>query len=141
MKTIKGDNFITRYDSDTQLLYGIYGAEANGETTARIYMALIRLMRQANLSEITGIILDLRRVDSFSRDNLAAMQRESFRFNQKNDLSQIPLAFVVNTDMQEQIANLVIQMTPDKDRSEITFSTAEARAYFDDWHQHTVART
>jgi|GEM_PF-3996294 len=141
MKTIKGDKFITRYDEEKSLLYGIYGAEANGEATALIYMSLIRLMRDVNVTDVKGLIIDLRRVDSFSRDNLAAMQRESFRFNQKNDLSLIPVAYVVNTEMQEQIANLVIQMTPDKDRSEITFSTAEAQAYFTDWHQGHTART
>lgn len=136
MRTIKGNNFITRYDEDKQVLYGIFGAEATGETTALIYMAILRMIRDIDVAQLQGIQFDLRRVDSFSRDNLASMQRESFRFNNKYKISHVPVAFVVITEMQEQIATLAIQMTPDKDRSEIVFSTAEAYAYFSDWHNH-----
>ena len=141
MKTIKGNNFITRYDEDKNVLYGIFGAEATGESTVLLHMAMLRIIREQGISQLHGIQYDLRRVDNFSRDNMAAMQREIFRLNRRHDISKVPVAYVVNSEMQEQIANMVIQMTPDKDRSEIVFSTAEAYAYFADWHEQHNART
>ncbi len=141
MRTIKGDHFITRYDEDKNVLYGIFGAEATGETTVLLHMAMLRIIREQNISQLYGIQYDLRRVDNFGRDNMVAMQRESFRLNRRHDISQVPVAYVVNTEVQEQIANMVIQMTPDKDRSEIVFSSAEAYGYFKEWHEQHDART
>jgi len=93
------------------------------------------------VENIQGIIYDMRRIDTFSRDNLAAMQRESYRFDAREDLSGIPAAFVVESAMQEQIADLLIKMTPGKGRKDICFSSAEAHAFFADWHaQYGKAR-
>lgn len=140
MKTIKGDNFIARYDDEKQVIHGIYGAEATGETTALMYMAISKFMREIDLNHLQGIEFDLRRIETFARDNMSSMQRESFQLNKRYDMSRIPVCFVVHTKMQEQMAYHVIQITPNKDRSDIVFSTAEAHAYFAEWHDYNDAR-
>lgn len=134
MKTIKNRHFIVRYDESKEVLYGIYGSEANGEITTLMFVAELRIADDIGTDNIKGTIYDLRRVEAFSRDNLAAMQRESFRLDSKLNMSNIPAAFVVQSETQEQMAEMLIKMTPGKERKAVVFSTAEAHAYFAEWH-------
>ncbi|MEL6526724.1 MAG: hypothetical protein AAFQ07_13560, partial [Chloroflexota bacterium] len=125
---------IVRYNDQNNILYSIYGTEATAEKTVRLFMAEMKMAEEVGIENIQGIIYDMRRIDVFSRDNLAAMQRESFRFDSREDLSGVPTAFVVESMMQERIADLLIKMTSGKERKNICFSSAEAHAFFAEWH-------
>lgn len=134
MQTIKGENYIVRFDNKKGILYGIYGAVATGEITARIYMSKLKFIRNLGIENISGMIFDMRRVEEFSRDNLASMQRESFNMDKKYNTSYVPIAIVVDTQMQEQVARMLIGATSGQERKCIVYSLAEAQAALEEWH-------
>lgn len=140
MQTIKGENYIVRYDNETGVLYGIYSSIATGEITALIHMSALKFVRNAGIENISGMIFDMRRVEEFSRDNLAAVQRESFNIDKKYNMNFVPIAFVVETGMQEQFARMFIGSTNGQDRKTIAFSLAEAHMFFEEWHQNNSAQ-
>lgn len=139
MQTIKGENYIVRFDNKKGILYGIYGAIATGEVTARIYMSNLKFVRNVGIENILGMIFDMRRVEEFSRDNLASMQRESFNIDKKYNMSHVPIAIVVDTRMQEQVARMIIGATAGQERKCIVYSLAEAQAAFEEWHSTNSA--
>jgi hypothetical protein len=139
MQTIKGENYIVRFDDEKSVVYGIYGTQATGETTARIHMSVLKFVREIGSENIYGLIFDMRRIEEFSRDNFASMQRESFNIDKKFDMSHIPVAFVVDTQMQEQFARMLIGATSGHDRKYIVYSLAEAFMFFEEWHSENSA--
>jgi hypothetical protein len=103
MRTIKGDDYISRYDNVTNIIYGIYAPAVTTESTIALYAAITQLLLGVDIKIIRGIVMDFRRVERFPGGNLATVQRESHALNRKFDLSHIPTALVVDTPLQEQI--------------------------------------
>ncbi|MDQ7027752.1 MAG: hypothetical protein Q9P01_16760 [Anaerolineae bacterium] len=139
MQTLKGDNYIVRYDEINCIFYGIYDAVVTTQSTAALYIAASQLLASIDINAIRGIVMDFRRVERFDKGNIVTVQRENHTINHKFDLSHIPVALVVDTPLQEQIVDYTSKVTPDHDRKQIVFSIAEAYIFFDEWHQEHCA--
>ena len=105
MQTIKGADFIVRYDAINRILYHIYSTIVTPKSTNEIYATGIQLITRVGVDNLHGIVLDFRRVTRFEKGHMEAVQRESQHANQQFDLSNIPIALVVDTPLQEQIVN------------------------------------
>jgi hypothetical protein len=140
MQTIKGENYIVRYDDEKGILYGIYSSVASGDITARIYMSSLKFVRTVGIDNIQGMIFDMRRVEEFSRDNLASIQRENFNMDRKFNMNFVPTALVVDTAIQEQFARMTIGVSNGQERKCIVYSLAEAHMFFEEWHSENSAQ-
>ena len=139
MQTIKGDDYIARYDDANHIIYGIYSAVVTAESTTALYSRLAQLFAQVDIKSIRGLVMDFRRVERFDKGNMTAVQRESHNFNQQFSLSHLPVALVVHTPLQEQIVSITRRVTPDPHRKQIVYSIAEAHTFFDEWHKEHSA--
>ena len=139
MQTIKGDDYIARYDETNNIIYGIYGAVVTAESTTGLYSRLAQLFTEADVKTIRGLVMDFRRVERFDKGNMAAVQRESHTIHHKFDLSHLPVALVVDTPLQEQIVSITNKVTPEPFRKQIVYSIAEAHTHFDEWHKEHSA--
>jgi hypothetical protein len=138
MQTIKGDDYITRYDAINNLIYGIYGTLVTSESTVALYQAMTQLFAGVDVKTIHGLIMDFRRSARFDKGTITTVQRESHILNQCFNLAHVPVALVVDTPLQEQIVSFITRVTPDPHRKQIVYSIAEAYAYFDEWHQEQL---
>lgn len=139
MQTLKGDDYIARYDDTNNIIYGIYDAVVTPESTVALYIAIAQLLASIDIKTVRGLVIDFRRVERFAKGNMATVQRESYTLNNKFDLSTAPMALVVDSPLQEQIVDFTTKVTPNRDRKQIVFSIAEAYTFFDEWHKEHSA--
>jgi hypothetical protein len=66
--------------------------------------------------------------------NLTSAQRQSQQFNTKADVSNHPVALLVDTFMQEQILQVELKISPQQDRKRIVRSEDEAYAFIASFH-------
>ena len=128
--------FIVTFDTATGYLHGKYGEVVNGEIAALVYMRGIGLVKpHGGIPAVKGCIFDFRQVERFERDNLAQVQRESYRLNSKVSLDHVPVALLVETKVQEQTIRISQQITPEQHRKRIVKSVTEAHNFFKEWHE------
>lgn len=135
---ITGQNYIVRYDEDTQVLFAIYGDIVKAETVMHLYIACERLIRTIGEAHIRGLILDYRRVEQFEKGSLETEQREGTALHHKKKLDEMPMALVAETLVQTQLVNVILRLTPNARVKRHTTTLADALAHIEHWHNQNA---
>ncbi len=130
------ENFSAWYDDEQQILHVVYKGVLTADTTAHFYRWLGEIIqrRPAEVVNAKGSIYDFRQVTGFDSRNLTSAQRQSQQFNTKADMSNHPVALLVDTYLQEQILRVELKISPQQDRKRLVHTEAEAYAFIASFH-------
>jgi hypothetical protein len=130
------ENFSAWYDDEQQILHVVYKGVLTSDTTAQFYRWLGEVIqrRPAEVVNAKGSIYDFRLVTGFESRNLTSAQRQSQPFNSKADVSNHPVALLVDTYLQEQILRVELKISPQQDRKRLVRTEAEAYAFIASFH-------
>jgi len=136
LEHIDTENFSAWYDDQQQILHVVYNGVLTPDTTAQFYRWLSAVIqrRPQDVVRAKGSIYDFRGVTGFDSRNLTSAQRQSQQFNTKADVSNHPVALLVDTLMQEQILRVELKISPQQDRKRIVHSEDEAYAFIASFH-------
>jgi hypothetical protein len=133
---IETENFDAWYDDAQQILHVVYKGVLTPDTTAQFYRWLggVIQRRPQDVVRAKGSIYDFRGVTGFDSRNLTSAQRQSQQFNTKADVSNHPVALLVDTFMQEQILQVELKISPQQDRKRLVRSEDEAYVFIASFH-------
>src|SRR5262245_38336564 len=108
---IDTEQFSGWYDDETLILNVVYKGVLSPDVTAQMYRWLGEVIqrRPADVVRARGTIYDFRQVTGFDSRNLTSAQRQSQQFNNNNDVSNHPVALLVDTFLQEQILRVELK--------------------------------
>lgn len=127
----------TYYDSELKLLIVSYHGILSADITKQFYQWLIPTM-QTNphlITEARGSIFDFRDVQEFQASNITTTRRESGAASQTADISNHPVALIVDTMLQERMVESTMRLTVQRDRKRVVHSIDEAVEFINEWHQ------
>jgi len=136
VERIDTEQFSAWYDDETLVLYVVYKGVLSPDVTAQMYRWLGEVIqrRPADVVRAKGSIYDFRQVTGFDSRNLTSAQRQSQQFNNKVDVTNHPVALLVDTFLQEQILRVELKISPQQDRKRMVHSEAEALAFIASFH-------
>ncbi|MEO8609832.1 MAG: hypothetical protein ABI690_18210 [Chloroflexota bacterium] len=136
LEPIDTENFSGWYDDEIQVLRVAYKGVLSPDVTAQMYRWLGEVIqrRPADVVRAKGSIYDFRQVTGFDSRNLTSAQRQSQQFNTKVDMTNHPVALLVDTFLQEQILRVELKISPQQDRKRMVHSEAEALAFIASFH-------
>lgn len=132
---LQTERAVTEYDEDERLLIIRYFNELDGETTRLVYNWFINAITGVDPGDVRGVIYDFSEVKRFTASNLTETRKGSLDLNARVDLSQIPIALVAKTVLQEQHIHISMKTTPNEERKAIVRDIHQARQYIRDWHR------
>jgi len=124
-----------RYDETSRLLRVTYFGDLAENTPALFYQWLDHVDATIGIKNVRGVILDMRKMTKFHESNLSSTVKESRTMNREVDMSHLPVVFWVQNPYQEEIARILIKLTPQKNRRVLRHTEAEALAFIEDWHK------
>jgi hypothetical protein len=139
IKALKTEQIEAEFDEVRGLLLVKYCGELSSDVTKQFYGWLVGEM-QANpekVGESRGSIFDFRDVTDFGIDNLSATQQSSKQVNKQADVTNHPVALIVNDVYQEGMVKLSMQVTEQQERKRIVKSVDEAVAFIQSWYKNT----
>jgi hypothetical protein len=130
------DQFSAWYDDESLILYVVYKGVLTPDVTSQMYRWLgdVIQRRPADVVRARGSIYDFRQVTGFDSRNLTSAQRQSQQFNNKVDVTNHPVALLVDTLFQEQILRVELKISPQQDRKRLVRSEAEALDFILNFH-------
>lgn len=136
LERIDSKEFSGWYDDETSILHVVYKGVLTPDVTTQMYRWLGDLIqrRPADVVQAKGSIYDFRQVTGFDSRNLTSAQRQSQQFNNKIDMTNHPVALLVDTLMQEQILRVELKISPQQDRKRVVHSEAEALDFIASFH-------
>lgn len=135
LERIDTDQFSGWYDDETRILHVVYKGVLTPDTTTHMYRWLGEVIqrRPADVVRARGSIYDFRQVTGFDSRNLTSAQRQSQQFNTRIDMTNHPVALLVDTLLQEQILRVELKISPQQDRKRLVRSEAEAFDFIADF--------
>jgi hypothetical protein len=136
LESIDTEQFSGWYDDETQILHIVYKGVLSPDVTSQMYRWLGEVIqrRPADVVRARGSIYDFRQVTGFDSRNLTSAQRQSQQFNNKVDVTNHPVALLVDTLFQEQILRVELKISPQQDRKRMVHSEAEALDFIANFH-------
>ena len=137
IKALKTEQIEADFDEVRGFLLVKYCGELSSDVTKQFYGWLMGEM-QANpekVSEARGSIYDFRDVTDFGMDNLSATQQSSKQVSKQADVTNHPVALIVNDVYQEGMVKLSMQVTEQQERKRIVKSVDEAVAFIQSWYK------
>jgi hypothetical protein len=137
IKVLKTEQIEAEFDDIRGFLLVKYRGELSSDVTKQFYGWLMGEM-QANpekVSEARGSIYDFRDVTDFGMDNLSATQQSSKQVSKQADVTNHPVALIVNDVYQEGMVKLSMQVTEQQERKRIVKSVDEAIAFIQSWYK------
>lgn len=125
----------TQYDERHGVLIVRYHNELSGESVREMYAWCLEAIAQVGLAMVRGVIYDFSEVSRFTFSNLAAVQRGSLEINGRIDLSEIPVALVARSLLQEQHLAMSMGATPDTERKKIVPTIQAGMQFISTWHR------
>jgi len=138
IKPLKTEQIEAEFDDIRGFLLVKYHGELSSDITKQFYGWLMGEM-QANpekVSEARGSIYDFRDVTDFGMDNLSATQQSSKQVSKQADVTNHPVALIVNDVYQEGMVKLSMQVTEQQERKRIVKSVDEAVAFIQSWYKN-----
>ncbi len=138
------DSVLGEYHDSDGIVRVTYRGVLTADVTRVMYGWLGRLIAQngGDISRTRGSIYDFRQVIDFDSRNFSTAQSQSANLKtqvDRIDLSQHPVALVVNTIKQEQFVKLTMQVVGQEKRQRIVRSIEDAEAFIAAFHrQHTT---
>lgn len=123
------------YDPKNRILYVQYRGHITSEITTQVYAWISALISTYGLTQVRGSIFDFREVTNFVVGNLSTTQHQSYLLNSQVDLSDHPVALLVNNIYQRAMVKAALNVTPQQERKRIVHSMEGALAFIHDWHQ------
>ncbi len=124
------------FDTDTGLAWAVYRGVMTASLIIKTYKTIAQLASQIadQQNAFLGGIFDFRAVTDFDKYSLSTVMRESKRLNMKMDFSQLPVALLVGSALQEHMVRVTMKVTPQDYRKRIVHSEEEALEFFKEWH-------
>ena len=128
IERMEAEQFTAWYDDDVNILYVVYKGVLTADVTAQVYRWLGDAIRRnpAEVSRARGSIYDFRQVTGFDSRNLTSAQRQSQQLNNQVDMSNHPVALLVQTPAQETIIHVELKISPQQDRKRLVRTEEEA---------------
>ena len=123
------------YDDTSRLMRVTYFGDLAEETPQLFYKWLDQLHEAIGIKNVHGAIFDFRKMTKFHESNLSSTVKESRSANRNIDMSHLPVVFWVQSAYQEEIARILIKLTPQKNRRTFARSEEEALAFIEAWHR------
>jgi hypothetical protein len=136
-------NVIAHFDEEDSVLRITYIGQVTPDVTESVYSWIGRLIVSSggNVGLARGSIYDFRQVTDFVNRNLSTAQRESSQLSRKVDVSNHPVALLVDTFYQEQFVRLSMKVSKQDNRKRIVHSEADALTYIDEFHLKLTPQT
>lgn len=134
MDSVEEQGYVIDFDSQTGVLSAIYGEILNGRYTAEVYSECLNVLTREGVENVKGVIFDFRNVQVSEKDNLRTAQASSHRANNKVDMSNLPVALIATSRLQQAIVQVSVKVGADTHRKRIVSTTEEALAFFNEWH-------
>lgn len=122
------------YDPAEHIVHVVYQSEVTPQVTKEVYSWTADLAQKVPPGTVRGAIYDFRATTQFVAANISTVQRESRTLNSKVNMSNIPVALIVTTLMQEQMVRVGMKITPEENRKRIVKSEEEALSFIQQWH-------
>lgn len=135
MVSVEEQGYAIDFDSKTGVLTATYGEILNGRYTAEVYSACLNILADEGVENVRGVIFDFRQVKVSEKDNLRTAQSSSYRANKKVDMSNLPVALVATSPLQQAIVKVSVKVGADQHRKRIVSTSEEALAFFTEWHE------
>lgn len=135
VNTLQTEQINAIYDEANRLLRVTYFGDLAPETPLLFYQWLDHVHEALGIKNVLGAIFDFRQMTKFHESNLSTTIKESRSANREIDMSHLPVVFWVKTAYQEEIARILIKLTPQKNRRTLAYSEQEALAFIANWHQ------
>jgi hypothetical protein len=126
------------YDGEHKLLCVTYRGYVTADVTTQVYAWIRRLIEAHGLKDVHGSVFDFREVTNFVVGNLTATQSNSYHLNNKYDLSNHPVALLVNTIYQRAMVKATLNVTPQQERKQLVYSLEGAFAFIAEWHAQSA---
>jgi len=125
----------TKYDPESRIAYITYRGALGPDASGAAYKWIDRLINEVGIAHVYGEIFDFRQVLEFLPENLMDARKKSRRMNMKNNITNLPVAMIVNGLVQVEILRGPLQNVPENARKRIVYSMDEALAFLDEWHE------
>jgi hypothetical protein len=137
IQALKTEQIEAEFDDVRGLLLVKYRGELSSDVTKQFYGWLMGEM-QTNPEKVTearGSVYDFRDVTDFGIDNLSATQQGSKQVTKQADVTNHPVALIVNDVYQEGMVKLSMQVTDQQDRKRVVKSMDEAVTFIQEWYK------
>lgn len=135
IRVLEKDGFTAHLDEKTKIPHVTYPKHLTPEITVAMYKWFGEIIDALGLDVLQGCVFDFTHVEKFHPNNLRAARAESRKINVKTDLSNFPVAFLVQDMRQEQMLRVSMKLTQNPARLRILYSLESARAFILDWHK------
>jgi hypothetical protein len=132
---LKTDLVTTEFDERHGILIVHYHKELTAESTRQMYGWMLETAREYGIDFVNGVIYNFSDVKRFTRSNLVATQKNSLTINAQIDLSQMPVAMVAKTLIQEQHLSISLKATPGESRKRIVNSIQQGITFIEQWNR------
>jgi hypothetical protein len=126
------------FDEERHLIRVVYSEELPIEVPVLFYRWLESLVEAVDIKTVRGGTFDLRKTKNIHPQILGRTSKESRAANRKTDMSHVPIAFIVETLYQSEVARILIHLTPQPERRHIVKSEEEALRFIDEWNKTHV---
>jgi hypothetical protein len=127
------------YDEASGILFVTYRGSITSDTTAKVYAWISRLIENGNgVNTTRGSIFDFRDVTEFALGNLTTAQNRSESLNTKVDISNHPVALLVDTLYQRMMVKTSMYVTPQQKRKHMVETMDAALNFINTWHQQPI---
>lgn len=134
LPTLEHAHLHAYYEEEFRLMRVKYEGEMPPDTPALFFQWLYAFDAAIGIEQVRGAIFDFRLVQTFHTYNLGASVREAKSANRKIEMGHLPIAYIVTTLYQEEMARVYINLTPQPERRVIVRSEYEALQFIEDWN-------
>jgi hypothetical protein len=136
---ISGKNYAAEFDMDARCVEIKYYGNLDREAPEAVYGWMEENLPKVEAAGMTimGVVFDFQQVEQFEADNLAAAQEESLslRRQQREIISDLPIALVVKTIFQQTMVEttLMLNRQAKNPRIKIVNTIDEAHQHISTW--------
>src|SRR5258708_4643188 len=134
-RALNTPNVQAHYDEHTKLIMLTYLDNLPPNGPNLFYEWLYDLADAIEIGNVHGGIIDIRPLTNFPAMTLGSSVKGAKVLNQRIDLSQLPVAYVVKNLYQREVAQMFVKMAPQANRRAIIDSLEKGLKFIEDWHK------
>jgi hypothetical protein len=134
-------NLVVHWYKNRGIIHAAFLGELLPEISAMAYKMSNEFLQKYGTERYRGVITDFRQVTVFPNANTTVTRNQSKQINAKMDLTNFPIALLVDTYMQEKIVWMVAEINGTAYRSKIVRSLEEGFEFIDDYRSQQNATT
>lgn len=128
------DHVQANYDERLSLIRLTYSGNLPPTGPGEFYQWLYDLADTIEIANVRGGLIDLRPLTNFPAMTLGSSVSGAKVLNQRIDLSQLPVAYIVKNLYHREVAQMFIRLAPQANRRRIVESPEQGLIFIHEWH-------